>query len=293
MAEVYEPVQLIVDNLVLSGLEANLASTNAVSKAYVDAHITSAVSSLVNAAPATLDTLKEIATALGNDANLATTLANSISSEGTARSLADAGLQTQINALSVATGGSGGSSLQSQISAEVTARANDVTALYTKIDDEKKAEISARDSAIAQTVSSLSETTDSLQGQIDAEVSARGSAIDAEVSARGSAITAEVTARNLAISTATAPIVASATTTHNMLLSQGNYFNDKVTGLENNKLNKAGGVMTGDLQMNNNSYLKFSDFWRVSCSNDGSKILFQHKKADGIWRTAVPFICSV
>ena len=63
MAEVYEPVQLIVDNLVLSGLEANLASTNAVSKAYVDAHITSAVSSL-NAAPATLDTLKEIATAL-------------------------------------------------------------------------------------------------------------------------------------------------------------------------------------------------------------------------------------
>ena len=35
MAEVYEPVQLIVDNLVLSGLEANIASANAVSKAYV------------------------------------------------------------------------------------------------------------------------------------------------------------------------------------------------------------------------------------------------------------------
>ena len=86
MAEVYEPVQLIVDNLVLSGLEANLASTNAVSKAYVDAHITSAVSSLVNSAPGTLDTLKEIATALGNDANLAPTLANSISSECTALS---------------------------------------------------------------------------------------------------------------------------------------------------------------------------------------------------------------
>ena len=98
MAEVYEPVQLhelIVDNLVLKGLEANLASDNAVSKAYVAAHITSAVSSMVNSAPDTLDTLKEIATALNNDANLATTLANSISSEATARSLADAGLQTQ------------------------------------------------------------------------------------------------------------------------------------------------------------------------------------------------------
>jgi hypothetical protein len=64
--EVYEPVQLVVDNLVLQGLEANLVATNAVSKAYVDSHISSAVSALVDSAPATLDTLKEIATALGN-----------------------------------------------------------------------------------------------------------------------------------------------------------------------------------------------------------------------------------
>ena len=41
-----------------------------------------------------------------------TILANSISSEATARSLAD---ETQIHTLSTATGGSGGSSLQSQI----------------------------------------------------------------------------------------------------------------------------------------------------------------------------------
>ena len=86
--EVYEPVQLIVDNLVLQGTEANLVSTNAVSKAYVDSHISSAVSALVNSAPATLDTLEEIATALNNDANLATTLTNSTGSEATARMLA-------------------------------------------------------------------------------------------------------------------------------------------------------------------------------------------------------------
>ena len=64
MAEVYEPVQLIVDNLVLSGLEANLVNGNAVSKAYVDAHITSAVTALVASAPGALDTLNEIALAL-------------------------------------------------------------------------------------------------------------------------------------------------------------------------------------------------------------------------------------
>ena len=48
--EVYEPVQLVVDNLVLQGTEANLVATNAVSKAYVDSHITSAVSNLVGSA---------------------------------------------------------------------------------------------------------------------------------------------------------------------------------------------------------------------------------------------------
>ena len=74
--QVYEPVQLIVDNLVLQGFEVNLVATNVVSKAYVDSHITSAVSALVGSAPAILDTLPEIS--IRNDANLATTLANSI-----------------------------------------------------------------------------------------------------------------------------------------------------------------------------------------------------------------------
>ena len=145
--EVYEPVQLVVDNLVLQGLEVNLVATNAVSKAYVDSHITSAVSALVGSAPAISDTFKEIADALGNDKNLATTLATSISNEVTARSLADAGLQTQINTLSVATGGLGGSSLQSQITAEVTVRTSAVSAEATRAGLESK-EASERATAV-------------------------------------------------------------------------------------------------------------------------------------------------
>ena len=153
--EVYEPVQLIVDNLVLQGIEANLVPTNAVSKAYVDSHITSAVSALVNAAPATLDTLKEIATALGNDANLATTLANSISSEVTSRTVADAGLQSQINALSAATGGSGGASLQSQITSEINARVSAVSAEATRAMAAESKEAGDRAAAVSrQTTSS-------------------------------------------------------------------------------------------------------------------------------------------
>lgn len=42
------------------------------------ADITNAINSLVNASPATLDTLNELAVALGNDANFATTMTNAL-----------------------------------------------------------------------------------------------------------------------------------------------------------------------------------------------------------------------
>ena len=52
----------------------DLTGTSGVTQADIDASI----AALVNSAPGTLDTLNEIATALGNDANLATTLNNAI-----------------------------------------------------------------------------------------------------------------------------------------------------------------------------------------------------------------------
>lgn len=44
-------------------------------------YVTTAISNLVNAAPSTLDTLNELAAALGNDANFATTVTNSIATK--------------------------------------------------------------------------------------------------------------------------------------------------------------------------------------------------------------------
>ena len=44
-------------------------------------YVTTAISNLVNAAPTTLDTLNELAAALGNDANFATTVTNSIATK--------------------------------------------------------------------------------------------------------------------------------------------------------------------------------------------------------------------
>jgi hypothetical protein len=66
---------------ILSGLVANAGSlsgqivtANVNLKGYVDGQFTS----LINGSPSTLDTLNEIATALGNDANLSVTLTNKI-----------------------------------------------------------------------------------------------------------------------------------------------------------------------------------------------------------------------
>lgn len=55
-----------------------------------DGEVASAVAALVASAPSTLDTLQELAAALGSDPNFATTITNSIASEATTRANADA-----------------------------------------------------------------------------------------------------------------------------------------------------------------------------------------------------------
>jgi len=59
---------------VLSDLGSPVVSTDAATKGYVD----TAVSNVIDAAPAALDTLNELAAALGDDANFSTTMTNSL-----------------------------------------------------------------------------------------------------------------------------------------------------------------------------------------------------------------------
>ena len=73
-----------------SRVYANVTAANFATQAYVGTQITN----LVNSAPSTLDTLNELATALGNDANFATTTATLI---GAARSQANTSFQTFSN----------------------------------------------------------------------------------------------------------------------------------------------------------------------------------------------------
>jgi len=61
----------------ITGVGTPTLTADAATKGYVD----TSISNLVNGATATLDTLNELATALGNDANFATTVTNSIATK--------------------------------------------------------------------------------------------------------------------------------------------------------------------------------------------------------------------
>jgi hypothetical protein len=82
-----------------SGIPTSISGygiTDAYTKTETGTQISNAISSLVNSAPSTLDTLNELATALGNDPNFATTITASIGAKVTANSAITAGTATKI-----------------------------------------------------------------------------------------------------------------------------------------------------------------------------------------------------
>jgi formylglycine-generating enzyme required for sulfatase activity len=98
------------------------------------ADVTSAVASVVNAAPASLDTLKELADALGNDANFASTVTNAIAGKAAAvhtHVIGDVtGLQTALD----------GKQASGSYAASVhTHGISDVTGLQTALDGKQAA----------------------------------------------------------------------------------------------------------------------------------------------------------
>ena len=62
-----------------------------------ESYVTTAVANLVDSAPGALDTLNELAAAIGDDANYATTVTNAIAAETTARGTAVTNLTSVVN----------------------------------------------------------------------------------------------------------------------------------------------------------------------------------------------------
>lgn len=185
------------------------------------------VGELVNGAPGVLDTLKEIADALGNDANLAGTLSSQISS-------VQSGLSSEISRATAAEAqalADAKSYADQKVSDEASARASADDAklaeakLYTdqKVSDEASARSAADDSKLVEAKSyadskvleekTARESADSamqsdiddldvyaqdIRADLDQEILDRQSAISSEQSARQSAISAEQSARESA-----------------------------------------------------------------------------------------------
>lgn len=198
------------------------AATHAANKGYVDG----VVAATVDAAPAALDTLNELAAALGDDANFSATVATSIGTKASqvdhdaevaARTSADATLQSNIDALSSTQSGDV-SGLQSQITAEagraasaeavnaaniaseITARGNADAAIEADViglQNQVGAIISGSPASLDTLVEIVSafETADaSLSGVITAN-SGRLTTAENNITALGADITAEENAR--------------------------------------------------------------------------------------------------
>lgn len=116
-------------------LEGSNTTAGSVAKALKDAkdYADQKIADLVDGAPALLDTLNELAAAIGDDSNFVTTITTSISNEATARASADTTLQNNINALETALEAAD-SDLQDAIDAEAATRASADTTLQGNID---------------------------------------------------------------------------------------------------------------------------------------------------------------
>jgi len=84
---------------------AGYGITDAYTSTDVDASIATAISNLVNSAPGTLDTLNELAAALGDDPNFATTVTNSIATKLNTSSYTAADVLTKIKTVDGAASG--------------------------------------------------------------------------------------------------------------------------------------------------------------------------------------------
>jgi hypothetical protein len=274
-----EPVYIIVDSVQLEGKDADLQSNNAVSKSYVDSKVSTAVAALVDSAPQALDTLKEIASALGNDANLASTLITSIgvvqasvTTEAGVRSSADTTLEGKV-ATEAKRAGDAEIALGARVDTEVADRVAAVSDLSTLLQEESSSRV-ADGLALGVRIDDEKKVS---SDAIVAEAKARADGDSVEAVARASADSAEAAARESADS-AEAAVRASADSAEATAREAADSL----------KFDKTGGSVSGEVTLD--SYLNFGTNWRVKASSDGSRIVFQHKKADGSWKDGIPFI---
>ena len=154
----------------------------------------------------------------------------------------------------------------------------------------RTSEISRIEANLNEGDSLINSRINDASSQLETEMMARSNA-DVELSDRCDVLTLGVFNANAERNSQDVLLNARVTATNEDLSAESQQRAQDIDGVNNSKLNKSGGSVSGDLTLD--SYLNFSSNWRVKASADGSKIVFQHKKADNVWRTAIPFICAV
>jgi hypothetical protein len=206
------------------------AATDGASKSYVD----STVSDLVNGAPGALDTLNELANALGDDSNFAATMTTSLGLKAATTYVddadaavtlafqnADTNLTATINAAWLAADSAQTTSINAAWLAADTAQTTAITTAYQTYADQAEAD--------AETAAAADATTKANQALVDAKAYADTAEVDARAytDTRESAITTAYqtyadTAESDAITTAS----GDATTKANAALTSANAYTD-------------------------------------------------------------------
>ena len=186
---------LNANNNKVTGLATPTSNADAATKAYVD----SSVSNLVASAPAALDTLNELATALGNDANFATTVTNNLAGK-----VNDTG-DTMTGNLTF----SGGAKVTGLPTPTVSADAVNLGYVTTLFGSTASAATSAANAATSEANASTSATSaaNSATSASNSATSAANSASASQASSTGSATSASA-ASNSATAAATSATAA-------------------------------------------------------------------------------------
>ena len=232
--------KLYADNLV-AGVDLSGIATNA-----------SAIAALTNGAPELLNTLNELAEAIGDDENFATTVTNQISTESTARTNADTALSGRLDTLEAdpTTGAA--------LTAEATTRANADTALSGRLDTLEAdpttqtlldAETSARIAADTAETNARTSADTALSGRLDTLEAdpTTGAALTAETNARTSADTALSNRLDTLEADPTTQTLLAAETAARQAADTAEA--TARTAGDALKLDLAGGTMTGDINL--------------------------------------------
>jgi hypothetical protein len=267
-------------------------------KSYVDgkfsqatALATQAITDLIDGSPAQLDTLKEIATALNNDANLASVLTSSINnvqtavtSEASARASADA-------------------SLEAKVSAESSTRSSADVALHLRVDNAEASlvqEQSFRASAVSEEAKTRSDADASLETKVSNEASARSSAdavLDAKVSNEASARSSADAVLDGKISDEKTRAESAEYSLSTQLQEESQMRNNDVQALMVSKFDASpfySGGSESHFKVSADAYLYIGNNWRIRANtgNSAKRLEFQYSAdgSDESFRTAIPFI---